>query len=146
VIERSQELSFPEKAVAPRRAVPAGEQLYCYPLLNLAIRTFGEINSSHSSCAKNAYGPIGSLMDCHAVMIELQCLFRRVDDSLRDAVVTRRIEVQKRFYFGSQLRIDLAFRKESFTLAARQVGNFLEENGHGRLDIKSNNQMKCRGL
>lgn len=65
-------------------------------------------------------------MDYPAVMIEFQCRFRRVDDT-RYAVVTRRIEAQKRFYFGSQLRIDLAFRKESFTLAARQVGNFLEE-------------------
>jgi hypothetical protein len=41
-------------------------------------------------------------------------------------MVTRHIEAQKGFYFGSQFWSDPAFREKLLPVARRQVGKFVE--------------------
>src|SRR5262249_14688187 len=80
--------------------------------LNLAIGSLRKVNRSHPACAQNANSPIGSPMRG----------LRRV-----------RVEAQKGFYFGAQLRTDLAFNKEFLTLALRQIGDLMEKKAHDRI-------------
>jgi hypothetical protein len=84
MIERRQELAFPDKAVAPRRTMTAGaEQFYGYLLLNLAICALGQINGSHPTCAEDTNSPIRPPMRRLRLMIGLQHLFRRAVNTLR---------------------------------------------------------------
>src|SRR5262245_64425353 len=113
MIQRSEQLPFLQKTVVPGRPVDiVAEDFDGHPLLNLTVRSLRQIDRTHPAGTQNANSPIGSPM----------WILRGV-----------RVKAEKGFYFGAQLRSDLAFSKEFLTLASRQVGDLMKKKAHDRI-------------
>ena len=127
VIERGEELTLPEKTVAPCGAMfVEAEKLDGYLLFNLAIGSLGQINCAHATRAEQSHQPVWSATALLPAIGDTKQFLGGLRYAICKVLVVSRIKTQQGLDFRAKFRSDPPITKDPFAVSRREVGEFVK--------------------